>query len=87
MTDKIFAAAGDTVVIEEFLDGVEVSILSITDSKVILPFLSAKDHKKISEGEQGLNTIGMGVISPNPYYTKEIEEKFIRYFKTDFKWN
>ncbi|MBQ3438115.1 MAG: phosphoribosylamine--glycine ligase [Fusobacterium sp.] len=78
MTDKIFAAAGDTVVVEEFLDGVEVSILSITDSKVILPFLSAKDHKKISEGEQGLNTGGMGVISPNPYYTKEIEEKFIK---------
>lgn len=78
MTNKIFASAGDTVVIEEFLDGVEVSILSITDSKVILPFLSAKDHKKISEGEQGLNTGGMGVISPNPYYTKEVEEKFVR---------
>ncbi|MDO4689950.1 MAG: phosphoribosylamine--glycine ligase [Fusobacterium sp.] len=78
MTNKIFANAGDTVVIEEFLDGVEVSILSITDSKVILPFLSAKDHKKISEGEQGLNTGGMGVISPNPYYTKEVEEKFIK---------
>lgn len=78
MTNKIFASAGDTVVIEEFLDGVEVSILSITDSKVILPFLSAKDHKKISEGEHGLNTGGMGVISPNPYYTKEVEEKFVR---------
>ncbi|MDY5305897.1 phosphoribosylamine--glycine ligase [Fusobacterium gastrosuis] len=78
MTNKIFASAGDTVVIEEFLDGVEVSILSITDSKVILPFLSAKDHKKIFEGEQGLNTGGMGVISPNPYYTKEVEEKFVR---------
>lgn len=78
MTNKIFASAGDTVVIEEFLDGVEVSILSVTDSKVILPFLSAKDHKKISEGEQGLNTGGMGVISPNPYYTKEVEEKFIK---------
>lgn len=78
MTNKIFASAGDTVVIEEFLEGVEVSILSITDSKVILPFLSAKDHKKISEGEQGLNTGGMGVISPNPYYTKEVEEKFIK---------
>lgn len=78
MTNKIFANAGDTVVIEEFLDGVEVSILSITDSKTIVPFLSAKDHKKISEGEQGLNTGGMGVISPNPYYTKEVEEKFTK---------
>lgn len=78
MTNKIFSSAGDTVVIEEFLDGVEVSILSITDSKIILPFLSAKDHKKISEGETGLNTGGMGVISPNPYYTKDIEDKFIK---------
>lgn len=78
MTNKVFSNAGDTVVIEEFLDGVEVSILSVTDSKVILPFLSAKDHKKILEGEKGLNTGGMGVISPNPYYTKEVEEKFIK---------
>lgn len=78
MENKVFAGAGDTVVIEEFLDGVEVSILSITDTNIILPFLSAKDHKKISEGEQGLNTGGMGVISPNPYYTKNVEEKFIK---------
>lgn len=78
MENKVFAGAGDTVVIEEFLDGVEVSILSITDTNIILPFLSAKDHKKISDGEQGLNTGGMGVISPNPYYTKDVEEKFIK---------
>jgi len=78
MTNKVFAAAGDTIVIEEFLDGVEISVLSITDSEVILPFISAKDHKKISEKEIGLNTGGMGVIAPNPYYTKTIEEKFIQ---------
>ena len=78
MTNKVFAAAGDTVVIEEFLDGVEISVLSITDSEVIIPFISAKDHKKISEKETGLNTGGMGVIAPNPYYTKTIEKKFIQ---------
>ena len=78
MTNKVFAAAGDTVVIEEFLDGVEISVLSITDSEIIIPFISAKDHKKISEKETGLNTGGMGVIAPNPYYTKSIEEKFIQ---------
>ena len=77
MVNKAFASAGDTVVIEEFLDGVEISVLSITDTNVILPFISAKDHKKISEKETGLNTGGMGVIAPNPYYTKTIEEKFI----------
>ena len=77
MVNKAFASAGDTVVIEEFLDGVEISVLSITDANVILPFISAKDHKKISEKETGLNTGGMGVIAPNPYYTKTIEGKFI----------
>ena len=77
MVNKAFASAGDTVVIEEFLDGVEISVLSITDANVILPFISAKDHKKISEKETGLNTGGMGVIAPNPYYTKTVEEKFI----------
>ena len=77
MVNKAFASAGDTVVIEEFLDGVEISVLSITDTNVILQFISAKDHKKISEKETGLNTGGMGVIAPNPYYTKTVEEKFI----------
>lgn len=78
MTNKIFSNAGDTVVIEEFLDGVEVSLLSITDTNTIIPFVSAKDHKKISEKETGLNTGGMGVISPNPYYTQKVEKKFIK---------
>ncbi len=78
MTNKVFSNAGDTVVIEEFLDGVEISLLSITDTNKIIPFISAKDHKKIGEKETGLNTGGMGVIAPNPYYTKKIEEKFMK---------
>ncbi|WP_064610981.1 phosphoribosylamine--glycine ligase [Streptobacillus moniliformis] len=77
MENRVFGSAGDTLVIEEFLKGVEVSILSITDSNVILPFKSAKDHKKILEGEKGLNTGGMGVISPNPYYSEKVEKEFI----------
>ena len=73
-----FGSAGSTVVIEEFLEGVEASILSITDSKQIVPFISAKDHKKIGEGETGLNTGGMGVISPNPYVTDDVNAAFIK---------
>ncbi len=76
MVDSKFGSAGNKVVIEEFLDGVEASILSFTDSKVIVPLLSAKDHKKIGENETGLNTGGMGVISPNPYACDEVLEKF-----------
>ena len=76
MNDKKFGNSGEEVVIEEYLDGVEASILSFTDSKIIAPLLSAKDHKKIGEDETGLNTGGMGVISPNPYVTDEIFEKF-----------
>lgn len=77
MVDKVFSAAGEKIVVEEFLDGVEASILSVTDSKVILPFISAKDHKKIGEKETGLNTGGMGTIAPNPYVTKEVYDTFI----------
>lgn len=77
MVDKVFNTAGEKIVIEEFLDGVEASILSVTDSKVILPFISAKDHKKIGEKETGLNTGGMGTIAPNPYVTKEVYDAFI----------
>lgn len=76
MIDNKFGEAGNKVVIEEFLDGVEASILSFTDSKTIVPLLSAKDHKKIGENETGLNTGGMGVISPNPYVTDEVFEEF-----------
>ena len=75
--DKIFGEAGNIVVIEEFLEGKEVSILSYFNGKKIIPFISAKDHKKIGEGETGLNTGGMGVIAPNPYVTEEINQAFL----------
>ncbi len=78
MVKKVFKEAGDEVVIEEFLEGVEASILSVTDSNVIIHFISAKDHKKVGDNDTGNNTGGMGVISPNPYYTKEAEELFIK---------
>ncbi len=76
MLNEKFKDAGKEVVIEEFLEGVEASILSITDSKTIIPFISAKDHKKIGEGDTGLNTGGMGVVAPNPYVTQEVFERF-----------
>lgn len=76
MINKKFASSGNKIVIEEYLDGKEASILSFTDCNVILPLLSAKDHKKIGENETGLNTGGMGVISPNPYVTDEVFQEF-----------
>lgn len=76
MIDKKFSDSGNTIVIEEYLDGVEASILTFTDCKTILPMISAKDHKKIGENETGLNTGGMGVIAPNPYVTDDIFKQF-----------
>lgn len=78
MLDKQFGDSGDQVVIEEFLTGVEASILSLYDGKTITTLISAKDHKKIGEGETGLNTGGMGVIAPNPYVTEDINDQFIK---------
>ncbi|GAA0077925.1 phosphoribosylamine--glycine ligase [Clostridium sp. CTA-5] len=76
MLDDIFNGAGQKIVIEEFLEGVEASILSITDGKTIIPFISAKDHKQIFDGGKGPNTGGMGVLAPNPYVTEEILKDF-----------
>ncbi len=76
MIDNCFGKAGGSVVIEEFLEGYEASILSIFDGNSITPFISAKDHKKIGEGERGLNTGGMGVIAPNPYVSDAVFEDF-----------
>jgi phosphoribosylamine---glycine ligase len=76
MVDDIFDGAGQKIVIEEFLDGVEASILSITDGKAIIPFISAKDHKQIFDGGKGPNTGGMGVLAPNPYVTEEVLKDF-----------
>ncbi|KAJ50581.1 phosphoribosylamine--glycine ligase [Clostridium tetanomorphum] len=76
MVEDMFGDAGKKVVIEEFLVGVEASILSITDGKVILPFISSKDHKQIYDEDKGPNTGGMGAIAPNPYVTEEVMEDF-----------
>ena len=76
MIDDVFNGAGKKIVVEEFLQGVEASILSVTDGKVILPFLSAKDHKQIFDGNKGKNTGGMGVVSPNKYVTEEVLADF-----------
>jgi phosphoribosylamine--glycine ligase len=76
MVKDIFEGSGKKVVIEEFLEGPEVSILSITDGETIIPFISAKDHKQIYDGGKGPNTGGMGAISPNPYCTEEVSSIF-----------
>ena len=76
MVSDIFKGAGQKVVIEEFLEGVEASILSICDGKTIIPFISAKDHKQIFDGNNGPNTGGMGVVAPNPYVTEEVMKDF-----------
>ncbi|NOW02622.1 phosphoribosylamine--glycine ligase [Clostridium beijerinckii] len=76
MVDDIFNGAGQKIVIEEFLEGVEASILSITDGKTIIPFISGKDHKQIFDGGKGPNTGGMGVLAPNPYVTEDVMKDF-----------
>ena len=78
MEDKKFGASGDHIVIEEFLEGPEVSVLSFTDGKVVVPMVSSMDHKRALDGDKGLNTGGMGTIAPNPYYTAEIAERCMK---------
>ena len=72
MEDKIFGKSGSQIVIEEFLTGPEVSVLSFTDSHVVVPMISSMDHKRALDGDKGLNTGGMGTVAPNPYYTPAI---------------
>ncbi len=74
MLDKQFGSAGDSIVIEEFITGPEVSVLSFVDGKTIKIMTSAQDHKRAKDGDQGLNTGGMGTFSPTPFYTKEADE-------------
>ena len=74
MTDKQFGSAGDRIVIEEFMTGREVSVLSFVDGKTIRIMTSAQDHKRAKDGDQGLNTGGMGTFSPSPFYTAEVDE-------------
>jgi len=75
MSDKVFGASGDQIVIEEFLTGPEVSVLSFTDGNVVIPMISSMDHKRAGDNDTGLNTGGMGTVAPNPYYTEAIAEE------------
>lgn len=72
MMDKQFGKSGDNIVIEEFLTGPEVSVLSFTDGNVVVPMISSMDHKRAGDNDTGLNTGGMGTVAPNPYYTKAV---------------
>ena len=75
MLDKVFGASGNSILIEEFLTGPEVSVLSFTDGNVVVPMVSSMDHKRAKDGDEGLNTGGMGTVAPNPYYTDEIAKE------------
>ncbi len=78
MVEKVFGASGERVLVEEFLTGPEVSVLSFTDGKTVIPMVSSMDHKRAGDGDTGLNTGGMGTVAPNPYYTKEIADECMR---------
>ncbi|MBR6737418.1 MAG: phosphoribosylamine--glycine ligase [Clostridia bacterium] len=75
MLDKVFGASGNSILIEEFMTGPEVSVLSFTDGNVVIPMVSSMDHKRAKDNDEGLNTGGMGTIAPNPYYTEEIAKE------------
>lgn len=74
MEDHAFGASGNKVVVEEFMTGKEVSVLAFTDGKTVKPMISSMDHKRANDNDEGLNTGGMGTISPSPYYTSEIAD-------------
>ena len=75
MVDHIFGASGSRILVEEFLTGPEVSVLSFTDGNIVVPMLSSMDHKRAKDGDEGLNTGGMGTVAPNPYYTEEVAKE------------
>ena len=75
MAEHKFGKSGEQVVIEEFLEGPEVSVLAFTDGKTIVPMVSSMDHKRALDGDQGLNTGGMGTVAPNPYYTPDVAKR------------
>ena len=78
MEDKIFGESGANIVIEEFLEGPEVSVLSFTDGTRVVPMISSMDHKRIYDGDRGLNTGGMGTVAPNPYYTPDMAARCMK---------
>ena len=78
MEDHVFGKSGAKIVIEEYLEGPEVSVLSFTDGNTIVPMVSSMDHKRAKDNDEGLNTGGMGTIAPNPYYTKEVAERCMK---------
>ena len=75
MKDKKFGKSGNCIVVEEFLEGPEVSVLSFTDGKVVVPMISSMDHKRAGDNDTGLNTGGMGTVAPNPYYTDTVAQE------------
>ncbi len=78
MQDKAFGESGNRIVVEEFLEGPEVSVLSFTDGKTVVPMISSMDHKRAKDNDEGLNTGGMGTIAPNPYYTPAVAERCMK---------
>ncbi len=78
MQDKKFGDSGNQVVIEEFLEGPEVSVLSFTDGKTVIPMVSSMDHKRALDNDEGLNTGGMGTVAPNSYYTEDVAERCMK---------
>ncbi len=75
MEDKVFGESGNNIVIEEFLTGPEVSVLSFTDGNTVVPMISSMDHKRALDNDEGLNTGGMGTVAPNPYYTEDVAKE------------
>lgn len=78
MRDRVFGNSGDSIVIEEFLTGPEVSVLAFTDGKTVVPMVSSMDHKRAGDNDTGLNTGGMGTVAPNPYYTDAIAHECMK---------
>ncbi len=78
MLDNRFGESGKNIIVEEFLTGPEVSVLSFTDGKTVVPMISSMDHKRARDNDEGLNTGGMGTVAPNPYYTPEMAERCMK---------